>query len=73
MNDTDDLRFLLYCSLHSQTDLALFSVGDCRRLFALAGENFPYSRLPDSAFRTMYPDLVQPLITRAQNKIGAAR
>lgn len=65
----DDDEFLDYCYWHSRTERALFAAAHCRRLFALAAVPFPAPSLPDTAFRAMASDLVDPLVTQARSRL----
>lgn len=67
-----DEDFFQYCLIHSETELALFSARDCRRLFRLAREHFPVCRLPDAAFRSMDRWLVRELVNKARRHIRIA-
>lgn len=66
-----DKAFISYVEIHSQTDRALFSAADCRRLFELAGKDFPEPSLPGGAFRAMHDyDIAETLAAARRNVNG---
>lgn len=68
-----DLELVGYAEIHCETDRALFSVAQLRRLFALADVEFPEPSLPDSAFRSAGPGLVHRLTKLARRRLACPR
>jgi len=67
-----DEALLGYIETHSETELALTSGRDVKRLLTLAGENpdtYFGGRLEDRAFYNFYSEQAHPLVKRARENL----
>ena len=65
----NDEEFLDYIYWHSQTERALFSAEQCRRLFELAERSFPEPNMPDTAWRSMEFHDIKHLVAAGRERV----